>query len=63
MSAISKLLPAVLAGTLVVSFADGASATPKRLPLPSDPAPVAVEQQAPPARLPQQFFPEKKCSR
>ena len=60
MSAVSKLLPAVLAGTLVVSFADGASATPKRLPLPSDPAPVAVERQAPPARLPQQFFPEKK---
>ena len=60
MSAISKLLPAVLAGTLVVSFADGASATPKRLPLPSDPAPVAVEQQAPPARLPRQFFPENR---
>ena len=60
MSAISKLLPAVLAGTLVVSFADGASATPKRLPLPSDPAPVAVEEQTPPARLPRQFFPEKK---
>ena len=60
MSAVPKLLPVALAGMLVASFAYGASATPKRSPLPSDPAPVAVEEQAPPARLPRQFFPERK---
>jgi hypothetical protein len=58
MPAVSKLLPAALAGMLALSLADGASASPKRLPLPSDPAPV--EQPPPPARAPRQFFPEMK---
>ena len=55
-----KLLLALMAGALVVSFADGASAT-KRLPKGVQvPAPVADEGQTPPSRAPRQFFPEKR---
>lgn len=57
--AVSKHFSALLAGALVISLVGDASATPKRLPLPSDPAPVAVEEQAP-ARPPRQLFPERK---
>jgi fructose-specific phosphotransferase system IIC component len=39
MSGVSKLLPALLAGALVISVGDGASTEPKRLP--SEPALVA----------------------
>jgi len=59
-SAVSKPFSALLAATLLIFVNDGASATPKRLPLPSDPAPVAVEEQTPPARPPRQLFAEKK---
>ncbi|WP_141688059.1 hypothetical protein [Bradyrhizobium paxllaeri] len=37
MPAVSKLLPAALAAMLAVSLAEGASANPQRLPMPSDP--------------------------
>ena len=60
MKFVSKLLPALIAGALVVSFANGASAT-KRLPDEvQTPAPVADEGQTPPSRAPRQFFPERR---
>ena len=60
MKFVSKLLPALMAGTLLVSFAGSASATK---PWPSGvqtPAPVADEGQTPPVRAPRQFFPEQR---
>ena len=54
--AVSKLLPATLAAMPAV----GAAASPKRLPRPSDPASVVVEEPPAPARAPRQFFPEMK---
>src|SRR5262245_42177149 len=60
MSAVSKVLPAALAAMLAVLLADGASANPTRLPMPSDPVQVAEEEPPAPARLPRQFFPEMK---
>jgi formylglycine-generating enzyme required for sulfatase activity len=60
MKIVSKLLPALMAAVLVVSFADGASAT-KRLPEGVQaPVPVAEEGQTSPPRAPRQFFPEKR---
>jgi formylglycine-generating enzyme required for sulfatase activity len=59
MKIMSKLLPALMAGALVVAFSNGASAA-KRLPAEvQTPAPIADEGQTPPAALPRQFFPEK----
>ena len=57
MTDISRLLLALIAGTLVVSFTDGASAK-SRQERPR-PAPVMEQAQTPPAPLPRQFFPEK----
>lgn len=60
MKIVSKLLPALMAAVLVVSFADGASTT-KRLPEGVQaPVPVAEEGQTSPPRAPRQFFPEKR---
>ena len=56
MADVSKLLLAILAGALVVSLADAASARPRQER--PRPAPV-VEQVKAPAPLPRQFFPEK----
>jgi formylglycine-generating enzyme required for sulfatase activity len=57
MPALSRLLPALIAGVLFTLFADGASATKPQLP----PAlPRIVEQdQIPPGTPPRQLFPEK----
>ena len=43
MSVASKLLPATFAAMLIVSLADGASASPKRLPLPPYPVQITEE--------------------
>jgi len=58
MTALSKLLPALIAGALVVSLADGALAR-KMLPV-QTPAPVVEQDQTPPARPPRQYFPEQR---
>ena len=55
MTVVSKLLPALLAGALVVSFIDGTSAKPRVM----RPAPEVDQGQTPPASLPKQYFPEK----
>src|SRR4051794_27687080 len=56
MTAVSKLLLALFAGTLVVSLADGALAKSRQ----ERPEPAAGQQAATsPAALPRQFFPEK----
>ena len=58
MNFVSKLLPALMAGALVVSFADSASATKPRRERPPE-ARIAEEAQTSPARAPRQFFPDK----
>lgn len=60
MMVVSKLLPALMAGALVVSLPHGASATKRLSEGVQTPAPVADEGQIPPARAPRQFFPEKR---
>jgi formylglycine-generating enzyme required for sulfatase activity len=60
MKIVSKLLLALMAGALVVSFADGASATKRWPEEVQAPVPVAEEGQTPPPRAPRQFFPEKR---
>ena len=57
MTDISKRLAALLAGLLVVSIANGASAKPRQER--PRPAPVTEQAQTPPVALPRQFFPEK----
>jgi formylglycine-generating enzyme required for sulfatase activity len=57
MTVVSKLLPALLAGALVVSFIDGASAKERNMR--PEPTPSAERDQTPPALLPKQYFPEK----
>src|SRR5258708_35397363 len=57
MTDVSRLLLALIAGALVVSLADGASAK-SRQERPS-PVPAMESAQTPPAPLPRQFFPEK----
>ena len=54
MSAVSKFLFAWLAGALVVSVADSASAGPRQ-----QAASETEQAQTPPAPPPRQFFPEK----
>src|SRR6266702_3707613 len=57
MTDISRLLLALIAGTLVVSFAgDGQAKSRRERPRP---APAVEQAQTPPAPLPRQFFPEK----
>ena len=59
MTDISRFLLALIAGTLVVSFADGASAKSRQERPRPKPAPVVEQAQTPPVPLPRQFFPEK----
>jgi formylglycine-generating enzyme required for sulfatase activity len=57
MTVVSKLLPAMLAGALVVSFVDGAASKERNMR--PEPIPPAQQTQTPPAPLPKQYFPEK----
>ena len=59
MTDISRLVLALIAGTLVVSFADGASAKSRQERPKPKPAPVVEQAPTAPASLPRQFFPEK----
>jgi formylglycine-generating enzyme required for sulfatase activity len=58
MTVVSKLLPALMAGALVVSLTDVALAR-KMLPVQA-PAPLVEQEQTPPATPPKQYFPEKR---
>jgi hypothetical protein len=58
MTAVSKLLPALIAGALVISLTDGASAKP-RVMRPAS-APDTQRAQTTPVALPKQYFPEKR---
>jgi formylglycine-generating enzyme required for sulfatase activity len=60
MKVVSKLLPALMAGALVVWFSDGASATKQWPENVQVPAPNADADQKAPARAPRQFFPERR---
>lgn len=60
MKVVSKLLLALMTGALVVSFADGASATKRWPEGVQTPAPTSDEGQTPPVRAPRQFFPERR---
>ena len=57
MTVVSKLLPAMLTGALVVSFVDGAASKERNMR--PEPIPPAQQTQTPPAPLPKQYFPEK----
>jgi len=60
MKVVSKLLPALMAGALIVSFSHGASATKQSPESVQVPAPNPDKGQTPPERAPRQFFPEKR---
>ena len=60
MKIVPKLLLALMAGALVVSFVGGASATKQWPESVQAPAPNRDEGQTQPARAPRQFFPEKR---
>ena len=57
MTALSKLLPALIAGALVVSLTEHGSAKPKVMR--TEPQPAAQQSQTPPAPFPKQYFPER----